>query len=99
MTRSESNIRLILYVMWGGLSAAAAGINALEVSDPKAVVGFFLGIAMAVVANWRAYIDTSPAQIAPDPGSPDAKNSPGLPPYLSNPLETGYPRPPNPTNK
>jgi len=63
MTLKQSTTRLILYVAFAGVSAASAGVTAVDWTQPPQVAAFALGIIGAVIAAWRSYIDQSPSQI------------------------------------
>jgi uncharacterized membrane protein len=65
VTRKDSNVRLALYIAAGTLSAASAGAQTVNFTDPKEVFGFAIGVMLAAVTAWRAYIDQTPNQVQP----------------------------------
>jgi uncharacterized membrane protein len=69
MTQKDSTIRLRLYIVAAVLSAASAGVQAVDFADPRETIGFVLGVCIAGVTAWRAYIDSSQAQV-PIPPKP-----------------------------
>lgn len=63
MTPKSSLIRHILYVAAATLTAAYSGLEAVDFSDPKSVIGYVISVSLAGVIASRAYIDTSNSDI------------------------------------
>lgn len=66
MTPKASTARLVSYVLLAMISAAMAGLAAIDFADPKQVAFFTLGILGSGVTAFRSYIDQSPTQIVTD---------------------------------
>lgn len=61
MSPQSSRVRHTLYVAAAVLTAAYAGLEAVNFSDPKSVIGYLISISLAGVVTSRAYIDSSNA--------------------------------------
>lgn len=70
MTSSQSNVRLILYVVTSMLTAASAGLATVDFSDTKQIAAFAISIISTGTITWRSFIDKSPAEVKPQSDQP-----------------------------
>lgn len=66
MSPASSRTRHALYVTAAVLTAAMAGIDNVDFSQPKQVATYLISVALAGVVTSRAYIDQSPALVTAD---------------------------------
>lgn len=62
MSAKSINVRHALYVAAAVITAASAGLEAVEFSNLKSVIGYLLAILGSGVITSRAFIDKSPAE-------------------------------------
>ncbi len=68
MTPKQSTARLVLYVLIAMLTAASTGLQSLDHTDVKQLIGYIIGILVTGLITARSYIDQTPNQVAkPDP--------------------------------
>lgn len=66
MTQKQSTARLVLYVLIAMLTAASTGLQSLDPTDTKQLVGYVIGILVTGLVTARSYIDQTPNQITKD---------------------------------
>lgn len=76
MSPASSRTRHVLYVAAAVLTAAMAGIDNVDFSQPKQIITYLISVALAGVVTSRAYIDQSPAQVTPNELPPAQQPTP-----------------------
>ena len=63
MTPKQSTARLVLYVLISMLTAASTGLQSLDHTDTKQLIGYVIGILVTGLVTARSYIDQTPNQV------------------------------------
>jgi len=63
MTPKQSTARLTLYVLISMLTAASTGLQSLDHTDTKQLIGYVIGILVTGLVTARSYIDQTPNQV------------------------------------
>jgi len=63
MTPKQSTARLVLYVLISMLTAASTGLQSLDHTDTKQLIGYLLGVIVTGLVTARSYIDQTPNQV------------------------------------
>ncbi len=63
MTQKSSTARLILYVLISMLTAASTGLQSLDHTDLKQLIGYIIGVIVTGLVTARSYIDQTPNQV------------------------------------
>ncbi len=63
MTPKQSTARLVLYVLISMLTAASTGLQSLDHTDAKQLIGYLLGVIVTGLVTARSYIDQTPNQV------------------------------------